>query len=683
MANKKGSKKAKTKGKTLPEGVMIERLRQDIRQHDIQYYVNDSPTISDRKYDLLMRELLDLELKFPEFVTPDSPTQRVGGKVSEKFTALAHKTPMLSLDNTYNIDELRDFHERVVRGLRNFSIENIEYFVELKFDGLAVALTYKNGLFVQGATRGNGKEGEDITANLRTIKSIPLKIPTDRGKINFLEVRGEVFMPRENFYELNKVRESNGEIPFANPRNAAAGSLRLLDPSITASRKLDIFIYGIGAVEPVTFKTHDETETELQNLGFKVNKNRYTCGNFEEILPYVKKWKTKKEKLGYDIDGLVIKVNSLDYQKKLGATSKYPRWAVAYKYEAEKVETVVEDIVCQVGRTGAITPVAFLKPVSISGTTVSRATLHNEDEVKRKDIRVGDRVEIEKAGEIIPKVIRVIKPVNKKRGSPFKMPNKCPECNRSLSRPKEEAVLRCINYECPAQVKRRLFHFASRNAMDIDHFGPAIIEQLVDNGWVEKISDLYTLKFQDLIQLERMGQRSARNLIKAIEKSRPAGLPRLLHALGIRHVGQRVAMILARHFHSMSNLQKATKEELESVMEIGETVAESLEAFLKQQSNRKEIIRLRELGVEMEITGETVGDKLLGKQFVLTGSLEFSTRDKAKEKIAALGGRVTSSVSKQTDYVVVGKDPGSKADKAKKIGLEIISEDQFKKLLGE
>ena len=663
--------------------IKIERLRENIRQHDILYYVDDNPTISDREYDLLMRELLDLEIKFPEFIVPDSPTQRVGGKVAEKFTAVGHKTPMLSLSNTNSVDELRDFHERVVKGLGSSASKDIEYFVELKFDGLAVALIYENGVFVQGATRGNGKEGENITANLRTIKSIPLKIPVHRDKINFLEVRGEVFMPRESFRELNKTKESIGETPFANPRNAAAGSLRLLDPSITASRKLDIFVYGIGSMEPAAFKTHSETQTKLKNLGFKLNKNHYICGNFEEVLPYIKKWKSEKEKLKYDVDGLVIKVNSLDFQRKLGATSKFPRWAVAYKYEAEKAKTIVENIICQVGRTGAVTPVAILKPILISGSTVSRATLHNEDEIKRKDIRVGDTVVIEKAGEIIPKVIEVIKSTNTKRGAPFKMPAQCSECNGFLSRLEEEAVLRCINYDCPARIKERLLHFASRNAMDIDHFGPAIIEQLVDKGWVKNFSDLYTLETQVVAQLERMAEKSAQNLIESIEKSKSAGLARLLYALGIRHVGQRVAATLARHFHSMPNLQDATKEELEFVMEIGETVAESLKDFFKQQSNQKEIIRLRELGVGMKIKGKTVGDKLSGKQFVLTGSLEFFTRHKAKEKIAALGGRVTSSVSKRTDYVVVGADPGSKAEKAKKIGIEIISENKLKKILGE
>ena len=660
----------------------IERLRKDIRQHDILYYVNDSPVISDREYDLLMRELQDLEEKFPEFVCKESPTQRVGGKVSEKFNTVTHNTPMLSLDNTYSVDELREFHARVLKGLGNFLSKDIEYFVELKFDGLAVVLTYENGVFVQGATRGDGKEGEDITANLRTIKSIPLTFPMDKEKVDFLEVRGEVFMPRESFRELNKAREKDDKPLFANPRNAAAGSLRLLDSAITASRKLDIFVYGIG-MESAPVKTHSETQDMLQRLGFKLNVNRYICGTFEGVLPYIEKWRIEKNNLKYDVDGLVVKVNSLDFQKKLGTTTKFPRWAAAYKYEAEKAETKVENIVCQVGRTGAITPVALLTPVFISGSTVSRATLHNEDEIQRKDIRVGDRVVIEKSGEIIPKVVKVIQSTKMKRGPSFKMPAQCPECKGALFRPEKEAILRCVNYCCPAQLKERLFHFASRNAMDIDHLGPSIIEQLVENGLVNNFSDLYKLDLRSLARLERMADKSAKNLVEAIQKSKSAGLARLLHALGVRHVGQRAGVILARHFHSMSNLQNAKTQELQFVMEIGETVAKSLVDFFSLRSNNEEIIRLRELGVEMKVTGETVGDGLLGKQFVLTGSLESFTRDEAKMKISALGGRVTSNVSKKTDYVVVGADPGSKANKAKKLGVAIIGERTLNQMLNK
>jgi len=658
----------------------IEGLREVIRQHDILYYVKDAPDISDHRYDLLMRELRDLELQFPAFNSSVSPTQRVAGKVSKKFNAIAHKTPMLSLDNAYSINELREFHEKVLKGIKNCASEGIEYFLELKFDGLAVSLTYEKGVLVQGTTRGNGKEGEDITANLKTIKSIPLVIPMEKLGVEILEVRGEVFMPRKSFDELNKSRDADAEPLFVNPRNAAAGSLRLLDPSITASRKLDIFIYSIGFMEQMPYKTQSEVQATLQTLGFKLNKNHYVCREFEEVLPYIEKWKVEKNNLEYDIDGLVVKVNSLEFQKKLGATTKFPRWAIAYKYESEKVETKVEDIICQIGRTGAITPVAILSPVFVSGSTVSRATLHNEDEIKRKDIRVGDKVVIEKAGEIIPKIIKVIIHAKEKRNSPFKMPVKCPDCKEVLLR-SEEAVLRCVNYNCSAQVKERLLHFASKNAMDIDYLGPAVIEQLVDKGLVENFSDIYKINTLSLITLERMAEKSAKNLVETINKSKSAGLARLIYALGVRHVGQRAGIILARHFHSMKNLQSAKIEELEFVMEIGEVVAKSLGDFFSHKSNISEISCLNKLGLEMEVKGEVVGDELFGKQFVLTGSLEFFTRDEARNKISALGGRVTSNVSQKTDYVIVGLDPGSKADKAKKLGVDVINEQKFKEMI--
>jgi DNA ligase (NAD+) len=542
-------------------------------------------------------------------------------------------------------------------------------------------LTYEKGVFVQGTTRGNGKEGEDITENLKTIKSIPLVLPMEKWGIKTLEVRGEAFMPRKSFDELNKSRDAKAEPLFVNPRNAAAGSLRLLDSSITASRKLDIFVYSIGFMEKIPYKTQSEVHITLETLGFKLNKNHYVCRDFEEVLPYIEKWKVEKNNLEYDIDGLVIKVNSLEFQKKLGATTKFPRWAIAYKYEAEKVETKVEDIICQVGRTGAITPVAILFPVFISGSTVSRATLHNEDEIKRKDVRIGDKVVIEKAGEIIPKIIKVIIDAKEKRPPLFKMPVKCPNCNEVLLRSEAAAVLRCVNYNCSAQVKERLLHFASKNAMDIDNLGPAVIEQLVDEGLVEKFSDIYKLNTLSLVKLDRMAEKSAKNLLEAINKSKSAGLARLIYALGVRHVGQRAGIVLARHFHSMTNLQNAKIEELEFVMEIGEVVAKSLEDFFSHESNISEIICLNKLGLKMEVKGEVVGDELFGKQFVLTGSLDSFTRDEAKNKISALGGRITSNVSKKTDYIIVGLDPGSKADKAKKLGIDVINEQKFKKMI--
>jgi len=666
----------------------IENLRREIRRHDILYYVEDQPQISDREYDRLLQKLIDWEKKHPDEVPADSPTQRVGGKVSERFQGVAHRTAMLSLDNTYNLDEFRDFHERVVKGLNKGELEenqvaknDIEYVVELKIDGLGVNLTYENGLFVQGATRGDGITGEDITANLRTIRSIPLNIPTEKEDFNFLEVRGEVYLDRKAFLKINAERVAEGQAQFANPRNAAAGSLRLLDPKITAKRPLDIFVYSVGFMDHTPFKTHFSAMQKLKSLGFRINPQIVLCGSFAETFALIESWREKKQTLSYEVDGLVVKVNSLEFQEKLASTARHPRWAVAYKYEAEQVVTEVEDIICQVGRTGSITPVAVLRPVLVSGSTVSRATLHNEDEIKRKDVRVGDTVVIEKAGEVIPKVVRVANTAGKSRGQPFKMPKKCPECGTEIFRPEGEVAWRCVNAACPAQIKERLLHFASRKAMDIDHLGPAVLDQLVDGGNVQHFSDLYTLNLEDLVGLERLAKKSAQNLIDSIEKSKSAGLTRLLHALGIRHVGQRAASILARNFHSMDELQKAEFEDLEQVAEIGPIMAESLRAFFDQQVNQREIQKLAELGVVLAEERKETGNRLEGKQFVLTGTLKSFSRDQAKEKIQSLGGRVTSSVSSKTDYVVAGTDPGSKRDKAEKLDVEILDEEQFKILL--
>ncbi len=659
----------------------IKTLRRDIQRHDHLYYVEDQPEISDREYDGLMQRLKDLEKKHPEWITPDSPTQRVGGKISEKFPAVTHKAPMLSLDNTYSLDEYRDFHKRVVKGLKSIPENEIEYVVELKIDGLGVTLSYENGLLVQGATRGDGKQGEDITANLKTIRSIPLRIPMEKEPFKFIEVRGEVYLDHQAFLKINEERKAEGQPLFANPRNSAAGSLRLLDPTITAKRPLNIFIYSVGYMDKMSFKTHYEALQKFKALGLRVNPEATLCKSFDETLALIERWQEEKDSLPYEIDGLVVKVNSLKFQEKLGSTTKHPRWAVAYKYEAEQATTEVEDIICQVGRTGSITPVAILKPVLVSGSTVSRATLHNEDEINRKDIRVGDSVVIEKAGEVIPKVVRVIIEPGKSRGRKFKMPGKCPECATKIYRPEGEVAWRCVNAACPAQLKERLLHFASRNAMDIDHLGPAVLDQLVDSGRVKHFSDLYTLTEEELAGLERLAEKSAQNLIDALQKSKTAGLARVLHALGIRHVGQRAASLLAQTFHSIDRLQKTTFEDLESVMEIGPTIAESLRAFFDREANREEIRRLKQSGVALEEKQRKVGDRLEGKQFVLTGTMEEFTRDQAKEKIMALGGRVTSSVSQKTDYVVAGADPGSKFDKAKKLGVQVLNEEAFKTLL--
>ena len=658
----------------------IEDLKQTIHQHDHQYYVKNSPTISDQEYDALLRRLRELETTHPGYVTPDSPTQRVGGKVDERFKAVMHPVPMLSLDNTYNVDEVRAFHQRVLKGLPDVPEDSIEYVVELKFDGLAVALTYEEGLLVRGATRGDGLQGEDITANLRTLRSIPLKIDTEPFKR--IEVRGEVYMPKKEFERINAEREAEGETPFANPRNAAAGALRLLDPAITAQRKLDIFIYAVGFLDSNPFKTHHELQEQLAALRFPINEYNRLCGSFESTLALIEEFRDKRKELDYEVDGLVIQLNSLAHRKQLGETSKFPRWAVAYKYEAEQAVTEIMEIVCQVGRTGSITPVAELRPVLISGSTVSRATLHNEDEIKRKDIRVGDRVVIEKAGEIIPKVIRVIEPSGD-REMPFRMPTVCPECESSVYRAEGEVVLRCVNSACPAQLKERLKHFSSRKAMDIDHFGPAVIEQLVDSGRVKNFSDLYTLKLDEVASLERMADKSAQNLISAIEKSKLAGLSRFLYGLGVRHVGQRTAILLAGRFRSIKVLQETSYDELEKIDEIGPVIAESLRAFLDRDTNRQEIDRLLERGILMEEQGEAPesGGPFEGQQFVLTGTLTRFTREEAKEKIQSLGGRVTASISKKTDYVVAGTSAGSKLEKAQQLGIEVLDEEALQKLM--
>ena len=658
----------------------IETLKQSIHQYDHLYYVKNSPTVSDQEYDALFRCLKELEAAHPEYVTPDSPTQRVGGKVDERFKAVVHPVPMLSLDNTYNVDEVRAFHQRVLRGLPDVPEDTIEYVVELKFDGLAVALTYEHGLLVSGATRGDGLQGEDITANLRTIRSIPLKIDTE--PFHRIELRGEVYMPKKEFERINAQREAEGETPFANPRNAAAGGLRLLDPAITAQRRLDIFIYGVGFLDANPFQTHFELQEKLSALRFPVNEHNRLCKNFESALALIEEFRDKRKELDYEVDGLVIQLNSLAHRKKLGATSKFPRWAVAYKYEAEQSVTEVMDIVCQVGRTGSITPVAELRSVFVSGSTVSRVTLHNEDEIKRKDIRVGDRVVIEKAGEIIPKVVRVIESSGK-RGIPFNMPTVCPECQAPIYRAESEAVWRCVNSACPAQLKERLKYFASRKAMDIDHLGPAVIEQLVDSGRVKNFSDLYILKKDEVASLERLADKSAQNLIEEIEKSKSAGLSRFLHALGVRHVGQRTAIILAQRFRSLNRLQETSYDELEKIDEIGPVIAESLRTFLDRDTNRQEIERLRERGILMEEQGDSPesGRLLEGRQFVLTGTLSRFTREEAKEKIQSLGGRVTSTVSKNTDYLVAGTSAGSKLEKARQRGIQILDEEALQKLM--
>ncbi len=656
----------------------IERLSDLIRHHEHLYYALDRPEISDREYDRLIKNLETLEARHPEGILPDSPTQRVGGKADDKFPPITHRQAMLSLDNTYSLEELKAFHQRVLKGLE---VDEVEYVAEPKIDGLGVALIYEDGSFMKGATRGDGKTGEDITANLKTIRSIPLRLKLEKFSKGIFEVRGEVYMDREAFWELNAGREKNGDPPFANPRNAAAGTVRLLDPSITATRPLDIWVYSLGHCDEPVPETHFESLELIRALGFRVNPETCLCKTFDDVFEQVETWKSKRSDMAYDVDGLVFKLNSLKSQAQLGRTAKHPRWAVAYKFEAEQAETRVLDIVVQVGRTGAITPVAELEPVLLSGSTVRRATLHNEDEIARLDVRVGDRVQIEKAGEIIPKVIAVLDK-DKNRGNPvFTMPTRCPECKTKLRREEGEAVLRCENFNCPGQLKERLLHFGSRNAMDIDHLGDAVVAQLIGQCEVKRFSDLYNLKLEQVQNLERLGEKSGENLLSAIEKSKHAGLPRFIFGLGIRHVGQRVAQVLALTFGSMEKLATATPEELQAVEEIGPKIAQSLAEFFLREDNRNEVKRLAEFGVKPTEEMKNIAGRLSGKQLVLTGTLTTMTREEAKQKIQQAGGRVTSSVSAKTDYVVTGADPGSKAKKADKLGVPLINEDELLALL--
>ncbi|MDH7498828.1 MAG: NAD-dependent DNA ligase LigA [candidate division NC10 bacterium] len=658
----------------------IERLREQIRRHDYLYYVEDRPEISDEEYDRLFRELKDLEEKHPELVTPDSPTQRVGGQVAEGFSVVEHKVAMLSLDNAFRPEELAEFEERLKRALPG---ECFEYVAELKIDGLGVALLYQDGLLVRGSTRGDGRRGEDVTANLRTIRSIPLRIDSSRYRFSELEVRGEVYLRRADFERLNREREELGEPLFANPRNAAAGSVRLLDPSLTAQRPLNIFIYGISYVEPPLFATHSEALTALKSLGFRINPENAILPSMAEVITHCQALERRRYELDYEVDGVVVKVNSLDQQRRLGSTSRHPRWAIAYKFAAHQATTRVKEIIVGVGRTGALTPVALLEPVELGGATVSRATLHNEDEVARKDIRVKDTVLVERAGEVIPQVVKVLKEKREPGTHPFSMPRKCPACGAAVYRPQGEAVTRCTNSSCPAQIKERLIHYGSRHAMDIDGLGEKIVDQLVDSGLVKDFADLYHLKVDVLSALERMAEKSAGNLVEAIASSKDRGLSRLLYGLGIRYVGEHVAEVLAARYKSLDALARASYEELMEVPEIGPRIAESVAHFFAQEENQRVIHRLREVGVRME-EGEAEGpvsQPLRGKVFVLTGALEGFSREEAKEAILRKGGRVTSSVSRKTDYVVVGKDPGSKLQEAQRLGVPTLNEQELRELL--
>lgn len=657
----------------------IETLREELDRYNYEYYVLDHPSVSDAEYDKKMQELIELEEKFPELVTPESPSQRVGGEPLDAFEKVQHTIPMLSLGNAFNEEELRDFDRRV----RDLAQSDYSYVCELKIDGLAVSLRYENGVFVQGATRGDGKTGEDITQNLKTIKSIPLKISQQET----IEVRGEAFMPKKSFVALNQAKEEKGENLFANPRNAAAGSLRQLDPKIAASRNLDIFVYSVGQWEAGNLSTHSERLDYLKKLGFKTNPEWKKCKNIEEVIEYVKGWTEHRSDLSYEIDGIVIKVDQIDVQDKLGFTAKSPRWAIAYKFPAEEAITRLKDIELSVGRTGVVTPTAVLEPVQVAGTTVQRASLHNEDLIREKDIRIGDTVVIKKAGDIIPEVVRVIMDQRTGEEEEYFMPRECPECHSELVRLEEEVALRCINPGCPAQLREGLIHFVSRDAMNIDGLGEKVIAQLYHANLVHTVADLYKLDREELLKLERMGEKSVQNLLNAIEASKENSLERLLFGLGIRYVGSKAASTLAEHYRHIDSLMKADRDELMAIQDIGEKMADSIYRYFQEPHVQELIQQLKELGLTMEykgLTSEEVAQDspFSGKTVVLTGKLEQFSRSEAKKKIEALGGKVTGSVSKNTDLLIAGKDAGSKYDKAEKLGIEIWDEDKMLEVLG-
>jgi DNA ligase (NAD+) len=660
----------------------IEKLRNDIRYHEYRYYVLDNPEISDFEFDKLMRRLQELEAQNPELVTPDSPTQRVGGQPAEEFPKVQHSVPMLSLDNTYSVDEIKDFDRRV-RELSGRS--KVEYVGELKLDGLSMALTYEDGVLTHGVTRGDGVEGEDVTANVKTIRSVPLGIDAERSEViggpRRFEVRGEVIMPRKAFEQTNAQREAAGEPRFANPRNAAAGSMRQLDSRIVAQRKLDMFLYYLLVENREPLREHWQNLEALVKMGFKVNPNRRLCKSFEELMAYIQEWESKRDGLEYEIDGIVVKVNDIRLWEELGTTAKSPRWAIAYKYAARQATTRVMDIRAQVGRTGTLTPVADLEPVDVGGVTVSHATLHNMDEIGRLGVKIGDAVLIQRAGEVIPQVVKVVEQAPDRRE--FTMPEHCPVCGGDVHRAEGEVAYRCVNSACPARLKESLLYFAGRRAMNIDGLGEALVDQLVDKGLVRDVADLYALTHEQVANLERMGDKSTSNLREEIENSKKASLARLIFALGIRFVGERTGQLLAEHFASLDKLAKASEAELLEVEEVGPRVAESILEFFREAQNLKVIAKLRKAGLQFEQAKvyKPQGN-LAGKQFVLTGTLPRYSRDEAKKMIEEAGGRVTGSVSKKTDYVVVGADPGSKFDKARALGVRTIEEGELLELLG-
>jgi len=656
--------------------IQIERLREQLRHHEYQYYVLDAPEIADAEYDALMHQLQALEAAHPELLSSDSPTQRVGGKAREGFVKVPHTTPMLSLDNALNEVELRDFDRRVRDLLAGASYR---YVTELKLDGLSMVAHYRNCRFTQAVTRGDGIIGEDVTENARTIRSLPLTV---KSTFEEFEVRGETVMNRKAFERLNAARDEKGLSRFANPRNAAAGSLRLLEPQLTAERRLDYYTYFLLAEGKPAFDSHWHALEELRKLGFKVNPNSKLCDSIDQVVELCNHWEDKRETLPYEIDGVVVKVDSVEQQRQLGFTAKAPRWAIAYKYPARQATTKVEKIIIQVGRTGALTPVAVLKPVEVSGVTVSRATLHNEDEIERLGLQEDDEVVVERSGDVIPKVVRVSSQGSYRK--PFRMPSACPVCGGKVAREEGEAATRCINSSCPARLKEMLLHFASRGVMNIDGLGDALVDQLVDSGRVTSVADLYDLKIEDLMALDRMGVKSAGNVIRNIDRSRANPLPRVLTALGIRFVGERTAVFLAEAFGSMNAIEQASVQDLQLAEEVGPKVAEAVWQYFSEPKNRELVDRLRKAGLQFTYAStRPKGGPLQGKTLVITGTLPRLSREEAKQLIEQAGGKVSGAVSKKTSYVVVGEDAGTKLIKAKELGIPVLTEDSLLQLINQ
>lgn len=653
----------------------VKNLRQKIQYHEKKYYVDNDPQISDYEFDLLVKELQHLEREFPELITPESPTQRVGEQPIEGFISVEHSAPMLSLDNCYDAHELKEFEGRIKKIVTS---EKIDYVAELKIDGLGIVLIYRNGKFSRAVTRGDGIRGDDVTASVKTIKSLPLAVDTPYD----LEARGEIYLPFASFRRINDKRKEEGDPVFANPRNAAAGSIRLLNPKEVAQRGLDMFLYSV-------FLDGNERESQWENLDtlkglhFKTNPHSRFCRSLEEVLDFYEEWHEKRDHLDYDVDGIVIKVNSTEQQRRLGSTAKFPRWAISFKFPARQAATIIRDIRIQVGRTGALTPVAVLEPVKLSGITISRSTLHNEDEIKKKDIRIGDTVLIERSGDVIPRVVSVMKENRTGKERPFVFPSECPVCRAATFHPEGEAVSRCTNPSCPAKLRESLLHYASRRAMNIEGLGDAIVDQLIAKDLVRHIPDIYKLKFEDLKDLERMGSKSSQNLLDEFQKSKDRDVARLIFALGIRFVGERTAQALASHFDSLDALARAEYEELLPIPDVGPKVAESVVFFFEQPENKELISRLKESGLNFEgLKGPKKGGKALsGQTFVLTGKLSRFTREEAEEIIRNLGGQVVSSVSRKTTYVIVGEAPGSKLQKARSLGVLPLDESEFQKLI--